>query len=248
MNAKLVAIVQARTGSTRLPGKTLRLLAGVPMIEHIIGRLRQVTRIDQIVLAVPDLPSEAPLLDVARRLNITTCKGPEEDVLKRFILAGEAAGAEHVLRVCGDSPLIDPNLIDALLENHCQNQADYTMSSGLAPLGTSAEAVRLATLKQIAETAVEQPYREHVTAYIHDHPNQFKVCSVAVPKYLLGKSFRLTVDTEADFLLMERIYREFFTPSHPIVDLERVIPYLETHPETARLNADVKQKDWRLEK
>lgn len=248
MNTKLAAIVQARTGSTRFPGKTLRPLAGLPMIEHIIKRLQEAANIDQIVLAIPDLPSEKPLDDLAQKLGITTFKGPEEDVLQRFILAGEAVAAEHILRVCGDSPLIDLNWTDSLVKHHRRDLPDYTGTSDPVPLGTSVEVIRLSVLKQIAEKTSAKRYREHVTSYIHDHPGQFSRHYVPAPEYLYGKTFRLTVDTEKDFLLMDRLYGEFFKPSHPVVDLEQVIHYLDVHPEIARLNADVKQKDWRLEK
>lgn len=248
MNTKLAAIIQARIGSTRLPGKTLRLLAGLPLIQHVIQRLKSADAIDQIVLAVPDSISEEPLVNLAERLGVTIAKGPEEDVLQRFIIAGEAVDAGHILRICSDNPLIDLNVINVQVKRHRKNLPDYTFTSDPIPRGTSAEIVRLNILKHIAEITVEKPYREHVTPYIRDHVDQFNICHSAAPKYLLGKPYRLTVDTDEDFLLMEKLYDLFFDFSHPVIDLEKVIHYLDAHPEIAELNAHVKQKDWRLEK
>lgn len=246
MKPKIAAIVQARTGSTRYPGKVFRPLAGIPMIEHIIKRLQQVSVFDSIVLAVPDAPSEDGLVSLARRMGIDSVKGPEEDVLQRFIMAGDSVGAEHILRVCGDSPLIAPELMISLVHHHLGKHADITISEDEIPRGTGAEMVCFASLKHIAGKAEKKPYREHVTAYFYDHTDQYAIIHVPPPSYLKGREFRLTVDTDKDFQVMDKIYSLFYTP--PIVDLKQAILYLETHPEIANLNADVIQKDWRLEK
>ena len=248
MKPKIAAIIQARTGSTRYPGKVFRPLGGVPMIEHIIKRIQQVPVFEAIVLAVPDSPSEHELVALAKRMGIVSLMGPEEDVLQRFILAGDRVEADHVLRVCGDSPLIDLELMNSLAQNHLASKADLTIPAGDIPRGTGTEMVRLSTLKEISAKATLKPYREHVTVYIYDHPDQYVISHVLPPAYLQGKTFRLTVDTDRDFLVMDKIYSVFFNPAQSAVNLEQAISYLETHPEVANLNADVIQKDWRLEK
>lgn len=244
----MAAIIQARTGSTRYPGKVFRPLGGVPMIEHIIKRIQQVPVFEAIVLAVPDSPSEEELVALAKRLGIVSVMGPEEDVLQRFIMAGNLVSADHVLRVCGDSPLIDLELMNSLAHHHLAQNADLTIPAGDIPRGTGTEMVRFSLLKEISEKATLKPYREHVTVYIYDHPDQYIINHVTPPVYLQGKTFRLTVDTDKDFLVMDKIYSRFFNATQSVVNLEKVIAYLETHPEVANLNADVIQKDWRLEK
>ena len=248
MKSRLAAIIQARTGSTRCPGKVLRPLGGLSMIEHIIKRIQRVQVFDSIVLAVPDAPSEDILVSLARRMGIDSVKGPEEDVLQRFIIAGDSVGAEHILRVCSDSPLIDLELMNSLALRHLENKADLTVPEDDIPRGTGTEMVNFAVLKQIAGKATLKPYREHVTAYFYDHTDQYAIVRVSPPAYLKGKDFRLTVDTDKDFLLMDKIYSLFFNSSQSVVDLKQVIPYLEAHPEIANINSDVIQKDWRLEK
>ena len=98
------AILQARMSSTRFPGKALYPLAGVPLTEHIINRIKAVTDFDHIVLAVPDSPTEIPLIEMAQRLNIAIARGPEEDVLERFLIAADQVKAQHIVRICGDNP------------------------------------------------------------------------------------------------------------------------------------------------
>ncbi|MFQ5449808.1 MAG: cytidylyltransferase domain-containing protein [Nitrospinaceae bacterium] len=241
----VAGLIQARMGSTRYPGKVLRPLAGVPMIEHIINRLRTVPELDGMVLAVPLGPLEQPLAEIAHRLGIEFFQGPEEDVLQRFIRAGDFIGAEHIVRVCGDNPLVDPELAGGLIRRHLEKKADYTLPAHPIPLGTGTEVVRLDALKKIAENTRHARYLEHVTTYFHDYPESFILEQVEVPDYLRHPAIRLTVDTEQDFILLDRLYEEFFTSSGKIVDLKQVIAHLKAHPELTRLNANVVQKDWR---
>ncbi|MCH8156294.1 MAG: glycosyltransferase family protein [Nitrospinae bacterium] len=243
----IVAVLQARMNSTRLPGKSLCPLAGVPLIEHIINRLKAVTDLDRIVLAVPDSPSEDPLTAVAARLGVSIVKGPEEDVLARFLMAADAVDAEHIVRVCGDNPLIDRALIRSLIQTHLEKNADYSITSDSIPLGTGTEVVRVAALRRIAQTTDDPKYREHVTTWFHDHPDEGVQPRVPAPAYLRNKPFRLTVDTEKDLALMEQIFEHFHTTPSSTPDLEQVIRFLDTHPEIARLNAEVPQKDWRTQ-
>ena len=239
------AILQARTTSTRLPEKSLLPLADVPLIEHIINRLKAVTDLDHIVLAIPDSRSEIPLMETAKRLDITICTGPEEDVLKRFLMAADQVKAQHIVRVCGDNPLIDRELMRSLIHTHLKQNADYTITSDSIPLGTGTEVARVDTLKQIAQTTAERKYREHVTTWFHDHPTSGVQPRVPAPTYLVNKPYRLTVDTENDLALMKKIFKNFCTAVSPMPDLKQVIQFLDNHPNIAQLNASVHQKDWR---
>ncbi len=239
------AILQARMTSTRLPEKSLSPLAGVPLIEHIINRLKTVTDLDHIVLAVPDSRSEIPLIEKAKQLDIPIIKGPEKDVLKRFLIAADQVKAQHIVRVCGDNPLIDRQLMRSLIDTHLKQNADYTITSDPIPLGTGTEVVRVDTLKQIAQTATAPKYREHVTTWFHDHPTTGTRPRVSAPAYLIDKPYRLTVDTDKDLAVMRKIFKHFFTSASSLPDLKQVIQFLDTHPEVAKLNTSAHQKDWR---
>ena len=239
------AVLQARMTSTRMPGKSLLPLAGGPLIEHIINRLQAVANLDHIVLAVPDTHAEILLIEKAKQLDIAVIKGPEEDVLKRFLLAADQVKAQHIVRVCGDNPLIDRQLVRSLIQTHLAQNADYTITSDPIPLGTGTEVAKVDALKQIAKTTTEPKYREHVTTWLDDYPAIGVQSRVLAPAYLINKSHRLTVDTENDLLLMEKIFKNFCTSASPLPDLEKVIEFLDTHPDVAQINASVHQKNWR---
>jgi len=239
----VAAIIQARMGSTRFPGKSIRLLNGLPILEHIIIRLKQVPEIDQIQLATTDAKTEAPLIEIAKKHKVAVFQGSEEDVLKRFIQAGKAIEAQHIVRICGDNPLTDIPLLRSLITAHLESNADYTISADPIPLGTGCEVVYLETLKKIEDQAHEIKYREHVTTWFHDHNDKFTITRIKAPSYLRNRNFRLTVDTLQDFALMEAIFSEL--NPHSIIDLEDVITFLETHPEAVSLNSEIVQKNWR---
>ena len=211
----VAAILQARMTSTRLPGKALCPLAGVPLIEHIINRLKAVADLDHIILAIPDSPSEIPLIETARRLDISVVKGPEEDVLQRFLMAAEQVNAQHVVRICGDNPLFDRQLTRSLIHTHLEQKADYTITCDSIPLGTGTEVARVDALKNIARTTTESKYREHVTTWFHDHPAEGIQPRVPAPGYLKNESYRLTVDTENDLAIYGRDIQKPLHPCHP---------------------------------
>ena len=245
--SRTVAIIQCRTGSTRLPEKSLRNLEGAPMIEHIIKRVRAAGVFDEVLLAIPDTPSEKKLESLANRLEIPCVKGPEEDVLQRFILAAESVQADHVLRVCGDNPLIDLEIMKELAREHQSSASDYTIPADPIPLGTGSEMVRLQALKTIETQTGEPQYREHVTTWFQDHSEDFRITRLPAPWYLRNIHLRLTVDTEKDFELIALIYGKFYHSPDSIVNLEEVVHFLARHPEIARHNADISQKNWRIQ-
>ena len=244
----VTAIIQARMGSTRFPGKSLHPIAGISLLEHIIIRLQQVSEIDHILLAIPDKESESPLIEFAHRLQIPVFQGSEEDVLGRFIKAGESIQTEHIVRVCGDNPLIDIPLLRSLVCAHRQDNADYTLPKEPVPLGSSCEIIRFEALKRIDALAQSSIYREHVTTWFHDHPASFHIKHVSAPDYLANHTFRLTVDTFQDFQLMEALFKNLpHSPDLPL-SLEAVINFLIAHPETTALNIDIPQNNWREKK
>ena len=244
----VTAIIQARMGSTRFPGKSLRPIAGLPLLEHIIIRLKQVPEIDLILLAIPEKESEAPLVELSHQLQVPVFQGSEDDVLGRFIKAGESVQTEHVVRVCGDNPLIDMPLSSSLIQAHLSDNADYTIPDDPVPLGSSCEIIRFETLKKIGKLAKSSIYREHVTTWFHDHPSDFKIKRVNPPDYLKGSSFRLTIDTETDFLLIDELFKNLpHSPESPL-NLQTAIEYLNAYPEIASLNIDIPQKNWREKK
>jgi len=267
---KVVAIVQARMGSERLPGKSLKKICGIPMLEHIINRISTSRKIHNIIIATTNKKIDLPIVNFSKKISIPYFTGSEDDVLDRFICAGKFLSADVVVRICGDNPLIDIGYLDEMIGSHLSKGAEYTYNGSQIPVGTAGEVVNFNVLKKINLIAKDKRYREHVTTYILDHLNDFNVNCAKPPLYLEGKTFRFTVDTAEDLKLIRRIYKRLYSnppipPLRPplplllkegkkgrlkggaggIVETSQAISLLENNPPLAKINIHIPQKDWR---
>lgn len=238
-----VGIVQARTGSTRFPGKVLKPIAGRPMLSHIIERLRSAGTLDTIVIATTALPQDQPIIDLAEQAGVAWYAGSEEDVLARYAEAAEMVRADLVVRVTGDCPLIDPNTVDGVVRYFLAHDFDYVgagVSSGL-PRGLDTEVFSRQALDRAHRLAQGAPAREHVTLYIYRHPELFRCARYPAPPELQRLGWRLCVDEEADFRLIEEIYNRLYRPGG-IIEIRDVLALLDREPELLKINAHVRQK------
>lgn len=230
---KTVALIQARMGSVRLPNKVMRRINDVPMIELLLRRLSKATRIDQIVLATSVDERNAPLASHVRGLGYEVFQGSENDVLDRFYQAARLHGADAVVRITADCPLIDPELVDQVIALYAAGGVDYASNVQPAtfPDGLDTEVFSFAALERAAREATEPPEREHVTPYIR-FTNKFKQANVAGETDLSAQ--RWTVDELADFEVISNVFRHF----HPRVDFgwREVIELLHARPELFEAN------------
>jgi spore coat polysaccharide biosynthesis protein SpsF len=210
---KVVALVQARMGSNRLPGKSMLPLAGKPLIEHVLRRVARSRTVHQLVLATTPALWDDILCREASRLGVEFFRGPEDDVLDRFFQAAKATRAEVVVRVCADNPLIAPEEIDRLVQCHLASGADYSfnhipaMANGY-PDGLGAEAMEFSALARLHHLARESRHREHVTLYIWDHLEDFRVETIPAPPDIAGQDIKLDVDTAADLARLEVLLQD----------------------------------------
>jgi spore coat polysaccharide biosynthesis protein SpsF len=237
-------VVQARMTSTRLPGKVMMDLAGRPMLEHELERLRRCAEVDEIVLAVTTNPDDEPLVALAGRLDVRWYRGSEHDVLARYLGAAREASADLVVRVTSDCPLIDPAetdvVIAALRERPECDYASNTLERRL-PRGLDTEALWADVLERVARMATSAPAREHVTWFCHsERPDLFELHSVRRP--FDAQDLRWTVDTAEDLAMVRRLYEELDLADRP-APLAEVIAYVRAHPDLAAINAHVMQKD-----
>jgi len=241
---KVVAVVQARVGSTRLPGKVLKDISGKPMLWHVLNRLRLSTKIDSIILAIPDSKRNDQLEDFSKGLNLHHFRGSEDDVLSRYYGAATKFGADVIVRLTSDCPLIDPRVIDKVIEQHLNSDADYTSNTirRTFPRGLGTEVFNFATLERAHREAKQDYEREHVTPYIYQHPNLFQLKSVEATGKLRRPDLRLTVDTEEDLKLIREIFKRL-QRNGQVFYIEDVINLLDKHPELVAINADVRQKE-----
>lgn len=204
----ILAILQARMTSTRLPGKVMRDLVGAPMIQRQLERLRRAERIDQLVLATSLHRSDDPLAAWAATQDLPVHRGSLEDVLGRFVGALDAFGpAEQVMRLTADCPLADPTVIDFVIDAHLESGVDYT--NNVAPIRTFAhgldcEIMRAEVLRAAAAEAQDPYEREHVTPFIYRDPHRFGLGSVT--QDVDDGVLRWTVDTPEDFAFVEAVY------------------------------------------
>jgi len=233
---KTVAIIQSRMGSSRFPGKSLAMLHGKPLLQHVIDRLKQAETIDEIALATTEKPEDLSLEKFAKRQSIPCFRGPEEDVLKRFLLCAEKFEADTIVRICGDSPLIPPELVDDVVKKHLEEKADYSSNSVdgkpavQTGLGLAVEAFSLAALKKADCIATKKPHREHVTMLFYTHPEEFKNAFVEIPADLKMDGMRLTVDTPKDLELLEKVFEALEEQGKPVT-LRQVTVFLRKHDE-----------------
>ena len=239
---KTVAIVQARLGSSRLPGKVLQDLAGDTMLARVVARLRAARTIDDIVIATTMNESDDPVVREAARLGVHVWRGSEQNVLARYVGAARKYHAGAVVRVTSDCPLLDPETVDRVVTSLRAAALDYSSNTHMRsyPRGLDVEAFYLETLEKIFHLATSAAAKEHVTAYVMEKPNEFAIHQVTAEAD--DSDLRWTVDTAEDLELVRTLFRE--------LDLATIRPYREVvaavraRPELAKLNAHITQKNW----
>ncbi|MFH1462592.1 MAG: glycosyltransferase family protein [bacterium] len=238
---KISAIIQARITSTRLPGKVLMKISGKPMLWHIISRLSCSKKISQIILAIPDTKENNLLEEFAKKEKIRYCRGSEEDVLARYYETAKKFKASVIIRITADCALIDPEVLDKVIEEHLKSGADYTANilKRTYPKGLEVEIMTFQALKKSYQEAKAAPEREHVTLYIRQHPEKFKRVNVENSKDL--SSFRWTVDEKEDLEFVREIYKRLYQSSR-IFLMEEIVELLEKEPQLLEINKNIKRK------
>ena len=238
---KILLIVQARMTSTRLPGKVLLPLAGESMLTCLIERLRRVQRADGIVIATTTNATDDPIAALCDKLVVPCHRGSEHDVLSRYAEAARLHGADVVVRITSDCPLIDPALIDQVIAVYVEGDSDYVsnMLPPTWPYGMAVEVLSAAALQQAHTEATQPAEREHVTPFIYWHPERYRLRNLASPVDL--SHHRWTVDTPDDYELVRRLF-ETLHPINPEFTQADIMTLLDAHPDWMSLNQHVQQK------
>jgi spore coat polysaccharide biosynthesis protein SpsF len=239
-----VIIIQARMGSERLPGKVLMTVGGRPMLEHQVRRLQQCTKVDAIVLATTVNPSDDPLADLAQRLGVHCYRGSEHDVLIRYIGAARESSADVVVRVTADCPLIEPSIVDEVIDelvvhSHSCDYASNVLQRSF-PRGLDVEALYRDTLERIARMATSRPAREHVTYFLtQERPDLFSVRSVTDVED--NSDLRWTVDTAEDLAVIREIY-DALDLGAVALPYSQTLRFVRSRPDIIAVNAACQQK------
>jgi len=239
---KVVAIIQARLGSTRLPGKVLVLLAGEPALARVVRRLARARTLDEIVVATTTRPADDEIESFCDERGWLCSRGSEDDVLDRYYQAAIAREADVVVRITSDCPLIEPIVVDRVVGEFLARYPEIDYVSNVAPQrtyprGLDTEAVSMEALRRVWAEIRDAEYREHVTLYIRRHAETFRIHNVTNETDLSG--MRWTVDTPEDLAFVRRIYDHFGNDTFSWQD---VLAALEQHPEWLDINRHVQHK------
>ena len=238
-----IIIIQARMGASRLPGKPLKKILGQSILSYQIDRLRLCKNCDDIIVATTTNSLDDPIVKLCLKENIKFYRGSELDVLDRYFKAAKEFKGDVIVRITADCPLIDPFLVDSLIDYYMKHKesCDYVSNTleRTFPRGLDCEVFSFKAL-EIAATQGDSPSdREHVTPYIYEHPKIFKIKGIKALKNL--KFHRWTLDTAEDLTLITKIIEALY-PVNPNFTTEDILHCFEKHPEWLGINSHVAQK------
>jgi len=208
---KIGAIIQARTSSTRLPGKVLKNLpynSDVTVLEQVILRLEKSGKLDEIIVATTTDDDDSGIVDIAEKVNVKLFRGSKNNVLERYYFAAERYGLDVVVRITSDCPCVDPDVVDQIITGYLESDTDYVSNTMIRsfPVGIDVEVLSFNALKKCYMNADTNLEREHVTLYIHNNPDKFKTKNITASKKMHGPMIRITLDTDEDYALLCSVY------------------------------------------
>jgi len=240
---KVVAIIQARMGSTRLPGKVMLPIVGKPMLWHIIERAKRCKKVDSIVVATTTNQEDKAVTNLAEKYETGSFAGDEDNVLKRYYEAAKKFSADIIVRITADCPLINPTTIDEMIDLCLEENADYICGHPNFPsIEQGVEVFSFIALEKTKNMATKDYQREHVTIYIKENPNLFRIVTIIPKKIFQRKDMRLTVDTIEDLRLMREIYDRLYKENE-IIKIDNVVSLLEDNPDLKKINMNIEMSD-----
>ena len=240
---KIIATIEARMTSSRLPGKVLMRAARKPMLEHLVNRLRSVPSLDGIVLATTFNKADDVLEEFAKQVGMDCYRGSENDVMGRVIGAAESVDAEVVVEITGDCPIIDPQIVEQTIRMFKEHNADYVSNTQVRsyPDGMDTQVFLLNTLKRSAAMTDNLLDREHVSLHIRNHPELFSSVHLVAPPEIHWPELGLTLDEFKDFQLLKKII-EYLEPVNPLFSCLDIVRLLRTMPDWLEINQAVVRK------
>jgi len=234
-------MIQARIGSKRFPNKVLAKIQNLPMIVHVINRIKKIKKIEQIILITTREEEDKILLKIAKNNGIGGFAGDTMDVLNRHYQCALQYDADPIIRITGDCPLIDPSIVERMLNFYMKNNYDYVTNTfpPTFPDGLDTEIFSFRTLERVAHKAKLPSDREHVTSYIRNHPNEFRIFNYENKEDLSG--LRWTVDEKRDLELVRAIYAKM--KPNLVFPMESIMKMISKNPEVLEINAGINRNE-----
>lgn len=243
---KAIAIIQARMSSSRLPGKVMKKLAGRPLIWHIYQRAKKCIHVDKVIIATSTEQSDDELVEYCKKNNLNVFRGSLNNVMDRFIQILNKENYKYFVRITGDCPLIHPNLIDNQIKALDKYDGDIAWAPTFGSLFEGQGVLSTRLIQTINKKSNDPKDLEHVGSnYIINHPNEFRIVNFKIPKRMIFNNFRLTVDEEEDYKLMQIIYDRLWRGD--IIELRDVLKLLLENTDITDINKEIKHKNFNLE-
>jgi spore coat polysaccharide biosynthesis protein SpsF len=237
----IVMIIQARMGSTRLPGKVLLPLEDRTVLGQVIARALAVPSITQVCVATTESPKDDAIADECKKYQVMCVRGSEDDVLSRYYKAAVATKADHIVRITSDCPLLDVDVTESIIQLHLTSGADFTSNclKRQFPRGLDTEVFPMKVLREAHEEATSKFHREHVCPFLYQQEGRYRLEHYQYP--IDYSHYRWTVDTPEDYKLISILYKKLYIPGQ-FISWQQGIELLENEPELALINANVEQK------
>jgi spore coat polysaccharide biosynthesis protein SpsF (cytidylyltransferase family) len=232
------AIIQARMGSSRLPGKVLMEVAGKPLLAYLVERVRMAKRIGKIIIATSSLSQDNPIAEFCKKRELDCFRGSEEDVLDRYYQAAKYAEARHVVRLTGDCPLLDPVVCDRCVDEYFFNNIDYVCTDQSFAEGLDCEVFSFNALEESWKYASLFSEREHVTQFIRKNGNFFKLRYIS--NEVDDSWIRVTVDCKEDFEVIENIILNSVSDE---INIDHIRNYLQGKPKIVAINSCIQRNE-----
>ena len=236
--------IQARMGSTRLPGKVLKEAAGKPLLAHMVERLKHVPDIDKIIIATTDKATDDPIVELAEDVGVDFYRGSEDDVLSRVLEAALYHDIDLIIETTGDCPLIDPETIHQIIKTYHVSDVDYVSNviERSYPIGMDTQVFATDILADVTKRTDDPQDHEHVSLFIYRHPEIYRLKNVLASPELMAPDWRLTLDTPEDYTLIKTVF-ETLHPDNPAFSLADMFALFKDRPELLEINSHV-QHNW----
>jgi spore coat polysaccharide biosynthesis protein SpsF (cytidylyltransferase family) len=244
---KIIATIEARIASSRLPGKVLLPVLDRPLLQHMIERVQKSGYIEEVVIALPEGSGNDPIIELAKRISVPYYQGSEDDVLSRVVDTVRSRNADILVQLTGDCPLMDYRLIDTCVEKYLENKWDYVANDLVRtyPIGFDVAVMSFDLLAStLNEPDLDDVDREHVTTYLVERPERFRLCNVTAPADLSHPEIQVTLDTPEDYEVIRNVFENLY-PGNRDFSAGDVIRYLLESPNIARVNEQIKRKSKR---
>lgn len=241
---RVVASVEARMGSSRLPGKMLSDVCGKPAVERLMDRLARCCLLDEVVLATTISEADDALAAWAGAKGVMCFRGSEEDVLDRVVKAQRMCGGEVVVEVTGDCTLLDPELVDMGVATFFANPCDVVTNVRQLsfPMGMDIQVFRLSELERVAAAVDDRAVREHVSLYFYEHEERYRIIHLMAPARWHAPAYRFQLDYPEDLAFIRLIYTALEPEFGPAFGIEEIMHYLRLHPELTDINIHCEEK------